>query len=387
MTRLTKDPVEKGWANLLKRTKRYYQLFKKVIWAFAIVIGLAFAYKFVPVIYFATLKPPTIPVSTEIAKQENWSKEIHLIGSLSAVNSVTLSAEVGGVVRTINFEAGQAIEKGAAILSLNDDVETAELQRNKSLLSLSKVTLSRSEKLTKTDVESKANRDSKMSRYEETEAMVKQAEATIEKKNLTAPFSGKLGIRQVNQGQYLQPGTPIVTLTDPSKLFINFSVPERFRNELSISGKVLFNVEAFGNKEFEAFITTIEPQINEETRNVNVQANYDNKDLKLSPGMFADITVILPQEDSIISVPETALDYGLYGSSICIVEGEAPDALIIKRSFVKSGDRRKGQVAILSGIEAGQRVVTAGQLKLETGTLVSLSNDKGPQIPDHMTNE
>lgn len=388
MTKHLNHPAERSWTRLQKRTKTYYQIFKKPIWGFIIVIVGVLIYKFVvPAIFFATFTPPPIPVSTEIAKQENWPKEIHVIGSLSAVNSVTLSAEVGGVINAIHFEPGQKVEKGAAIVSLNDDAEKADLKRYKSQLSLAEITLSRSEKLRKSDVESKANRDTKLARNEEMEAFVNQAQAIIEKKNITAPFVGVLGISQVNLGQYLQPGMAIVTLTDLDKLYINFNIAERFRNELATGQKINFQVETLGNKTFEGVITTIEPQINEETRNVSVQASYDNTDHKLSPGMFADVTVILPQEESIISVPETALDYGLYGSSIYIVEGEDPKALKVKRSFVKSGDRRKGQVAILSGIEAGQRVVTAGQLKLDNGTAVSLSEDKGPQMPDKLTNE
>ncbi len=387
MTKQIDDTIEKSWINFLKRVKRYYRLFKKTIWAFVIIIGCALAYKFVPVIYFATFTPPAIPVSVAEAKQENWPQEIHVIGSLSAVNAVTLSAEVGGVVKTIPFEPGQVVEVGAPILSLNDDVEKADLSRYKSQLALSDITLSRSKKLVQTDVESKANRDTKLAQYEGNEALVRQAEAVIEKKNIKAPFAGRLGIRQVNLGQYLQPGTIIVTLTDPKKLFVNFSVPEKFRNLLAAGQKVLFHVEAFPEVNFEGAITTIEPQINEETRNVTVQATYDNQNQKLSPGMFADITVVLPQQDAVMVIPETSIDYGLYGSSVYVIEGEDPNPLTVKRVFVKSGDRRKGQVAILSGVEAGQRIVTAGQLKLDNGTVVSISDDKGPPIPTTLTNE
>jgi multidrug efflux system membrane fusion protein len=384
------DPIEKGWKRTLKRVRRYYRLFRKTIWGFVLLIGGALAYKFLPLLYFSTLTQPPISVSTEIVKGEDWAREIPVIGSLSAVNSVILSNEVGGIVQEIGFESGQDIRKGGPIIGLTDDVEKADLKRYEAQLSLSKVTLSRSKQLVKTAAESHANRDTKLAQYEETEALVQQAKAIIEKKNITAPFAGKLGIRQVGLGQYLQPGTPIVTLTDLNKLYVNFNVSERFRTILAVGQKIRFRVEAFPQKDFEGTITTIEPQISEETRNVTVQATYDNKGLDLSPGMFTDVRIILPQKETIISVPETAINYGLYGDSVygvVVNRDTGKERLIAKRLYVKVGDHRKGRVAILSGLEAGQRIVTHGQVKLDDGAIVSLSADKGPQIPEHLTNE
>lgn len=382
-----KDPVEKKVSQFSKRIKHYYRIFKKIIWGFLVVILGALAYKMVPFIYFSTRSIPPIPVSTTLTKSDVWNEEIHVIGSVVAVNAVTVSTELGGMVTKILFNPGDMVKEGDPILIINDEVEQAELKRSKAQLDLSEVTLSRSQKLSKTDVESKANRDRKESEYEEALALVAQAQAVIDKKNIKAPFTGQLGIRQVNLGQYINAGTAIVTLTDLDNLYVDFMVPERFQKVLAEGQKIRFKVEAYPDKEFEAEITTIEPQINENTRNVMAQATYKNKDHLLTPGMFADIFVILPKTDPVIVVPETALDFGLYGTAIYVVNEENPDHLTVKRVFVEAGDRRHGDVAVLKGLEDGQRIVTAGQLKLDNGAYVVLSDDPGPSIPDHLTLE
>jgi len=388
----------------IKRTRHYIHIFKKVIFIFILFMSILIGWKFFPMFYMQHIMVhPPIIVTAETAQSENWSKQIRVIGSLAAVRNVVLAPEIGGIIKHISVESGQFIHKNAPILQLNDDVEEAELQRYQAQLEYSLASLSRSQKLTKGNVETLATYEQKDAKKKEDTANVDQAKATIAKKNIAAPFEGYLGIRLVNLGQYLQPGTPIITLTDARQLYINFSIPERYLTSLKKGQKIKFTVDAFPDQDFEGSIRTIESQINEQTRTIDVQAIHENKDLKLSSGMFADIRVIEPEQKKVVSVSETAVEYGLYGSSVYVLKEEAPTVeksedkdqktpppekvYIAKRQSVKTGDTQKGRIVILSGLTAGQQIVSSGQIKINSGTSVVISKEAGPQIPSQISNE
>jgi multidrug efflux system membrane fusion protein len=320
-------------------------------------------------------------VNVETAQEADWAEEIKSIGTIAAVQAVTISPEVGGTVVAIHFESGDKVNEGTKLITLNDAAERADLMRYKAQLEISKLTLDRSTQLSSRKVESRAQYDEKKAKADETEALVAQANAIIEKKNIQAPFSGKLGIRQVNLGDYLQPGTPIVTLTNSDKLFINFNLAERYANVITVGQKIIFNVDAYKDEEFEGVITTIDPQISKDARNIAIQASADNRNNKLQSGMFADIRVVLPIDTKTITVNETAIDYGLYGNSVYIVDKNRAEELIARKQFVKTGLQRQGRIAITEGVKAGEQIVTAGQLKLNNGAAISISDDKGPLIP------
>lgn len=382
-----------------RRTRHYVRTFKKIIFSFILFIILLIGWKYFPMFYVKhIMEHPPIVVSAETTQSENWAEEIRVIGSLAAVNTVILAPEIGGLVKDISVQSGQFVKKDALILQLNDDVEEAELQRHKARLAFSQASLKRSQKLTKGNVETLATFEQKEAKNKEDTANVEQAKAVIAKKNITAPFEGYVGIRLVNLGQYLQPGTPIITLTDARQLYVNFSVPERYLTSLKKGQQIKFTVDAFPGEVFKGTIQTIEAQINEQTRTIDVQAIHENKDLKLSSGMFADIRVIQPEQKMVLSISETAIDYSLYGSSVYVLEEKptisklpsekpTPKVYIAKRVSVKTGDIQKGRIVVLSGLSAGQKIVSSGQLKINSGALVTISSEPGPQIPSNIPNE
>lgn len=318
-------------------------------------------------------------VSSADVGEEKWSPYINAIGSITAVNSVTLASEVSGLVAKIQFKSGDMVQAGDALVTLNDDVEQAELKKFEAQVELAQITLQRSKELTKTNAESKAEFDRKTAALKENEALVTQAKAVVNKKRITAPFQGALGIRRVDLGQYIQPGTPIVTLTDLSKLYVDLTLPEHHRPYLEVGQKVAVRVDAFPDKLFDAVVTTIDPQIDEKTRAIKVQATMDNGENRVFPGMYVEAKIIIPEQKSIRSVPETAVDYELHGTSVFIIKEEKDKQdkplLRVHRQYVKTGERRDGRVEITEGLEVGNRVVLSGQLKLNNGAMVVLNNE------------
>ncbi|WP_022722071.1 efflux RND transporter periplasmic adaptor subunit, partial [Rhodopseudomonas sp. B29] len=227
--------------------------------------------------------------------------------------------------------------------------------------------------------------DTAQATYDQANAGIARTEAVISQKLVKAPFDGVLGVRQVEVGQYLTAGTQIVSLTDLSTIFANFTVTEKDSGRLKVGQTVRVTIDAYPGRTFEGKITTIEPQISSDTRNIRVQATLDNPDLVLKPGMFATTTVVLPDKPAVITVPETAVDYTLYGDSVFLIHEEKGEDgktnLTAVRTFVRTGDRVDGRAVITSGIKAGDRVVAVGQLKLQSGAAVAISTDPLPPQP------
>ena len=374
--------LKKKIASLRRRTIRYFKLFKTPIIWFCVIIGLAIGYKMVPVVILSTMKPPATSVSATPSLQENWADEIRSIGTITATKAIIIAPEVNGTVSAIHFESGVQVKDGQRIITLNDSAEQADLDRYMAQLEITKLTLARSKKLSTQKVESKADFDQKKANMDQAQALVDQAKAVIAKKNITAPFSGTLGIRKVNLGDYLQAGNPVVTLTNDDKLFIDFNVAERFADKIKVGQKIFFTVDAMGTQEFEGIITSIDPQISQDIRNIQIQATTANTDHRLKSGMFATIRIVLSDEKPTVTVPETAIEHGLYGSSVYVVDKTDPQNLTVKKTFIKIGTHRKGRTSITSGLAKDEMVVTAGQLKLNNGAAVTLSDDPGPEIPE-----
>lgn len=368
----------------LKRTWLYLRKFWKILAIATCGIILVIAVKIVPFL-FIDFTPPPIPVATAIAVEEVWHKNLPAIGSLEAVQAVTIAPENEGRVTAIHFSAGQTVKAGDPIIQLNDAKEQADLKRYEAQLAYAEATLERSKKLVKSSFESKADLDQKSATALESSAQVMQAKAVIDKKDVRAPFDGVLGIRQIDLGQYLQPGTAIVSLTNAKKLFVNFTRPESDQAIISIGQKVMVKVDAFPEQGFEAIVTAIEPQVSTETRTIQIQATLDNDDLLLVPGMFASLKLILPAKQPVIVVPETAIDFSLYGDSVYAVvtqDGKNDkQKMVIKRHYVKVGDHQDGKVAILEGIKAGDIIVATGQLKLNDGTAVVIDKQATSLTP------
>ncbi|MCB9978166.1 MAG: efflux RND transporter periplasmic adaptor subunit [Rhodospirillales bacterium] len=335
--------------------------------------------------FFASMMtPPPVPVAVAQGVSEPVPRTLEAVGSIEAVRQVTLSPEVAGRVKQIFFMAGATVKAGDPVLQLNDDPERGDLERYTAQEKLAEINLGRSQKLVNVAAP-RSQVDEYRSLLAEARGNIASTQARIEQKMVRAPFNGVLGIRQVNLGQYLMPGQPVVTLTDSSELFVNFTLPERNHGDLAVGQSVRLSVDAWPDKVFEAKISALEPQIGAETRTIKVQARLSNEENLLLPGMYAKAVVVLPSGAPAVIVPETAVDFTIYGDSVFVVKEDAQAGAEIKagekatpllkadRVYVKTGPRFDGRVAVLEGLEAGDRVVTSGQIKLHPGSVVTLA--------------
>lgn len=316
------------------------------------------------------------PVVVVTADKKPVTRTLDGIGTLEAVRQVTVSPEVGGRVTSITFEAGVLVAAGDLLVQLNDEPDKGDLTRFQAQAKLAQQNLTRSSKLV--DVAStRSTVDRDRAELNEAEGGIARTEAVIRQKQIRAPFDGVLGIRQVNLGQYLNPGDAIVTLTDLSELFVNFTLPEQTLADIAVGQAVELRVDAYPADVFIAKINAIEPQVGDETRTVKVQAILGNEEGKLKPGMFARATVLLPDGADQVILPETAIDFTIYGDSVYIVTESKNESgepiLTATRKYVKTGPRYKGEVVVLEGVNEGDRVVTGGQLKLTSGGAVTIA--------------
>ncbi len=285
--------------------------------------------------FFANNKPPPSTVAIAEAKSEVIPNLLTAVGDLAAVHQVNVTSDVSGLA---------ARQFGP-----------------------------------------QATADAAQATYDQANAGIAKTQAIISQKLVRAPFDGELGVRHVEVGQYLTAGTQIVTLTDLSTLYANFTVTEKDSAALNVGQIVRVAVDAYPGRTFEGKINAIEPQIATDTRNIHVQATLDNPDHILKPGMFTTTTVMLPDKPAVVTVPETAVDYTLYGDSVFLLTEKPADdgktSLTAVRTFVRTGNRLNGRAEILSGLKAGDRVVAVGQLKLQSGAAVAISTDSPPPIP------
>ncbi|MBX9711158.1 MAG: efflux RND transporter periplasmic adaptor subunit [Xanthobacteraceae bacterium] len=335
--------------------------------------------------FFANMKPPAVNVAVVEAKNEVVPHLLTAIGDLAAVHQVDVSADVSGRVTKILFEAGSRVKAGDPLVQLYDDPEQADLLSFKAQTVAAQLSLDRAKALLAKSFGPQATVDQAQSVYDQAAAGVAKTQAVISQKLVRAPFDGELGVRRVEVGQFLSAGTVIVSLTDLNQVYLNFTITEKDRALLDIGQTVNVLVDAYPKRNFEGKITTIEPQISTETRNVRVQATLENPDGVLKPGMFASTSVVLPPAPPQTTVPETAVDYTLYGDSAFVVKENKTDdgktTLTAVRTPVKTGTRSGGQVVVLSGIKPGDRIVAVGQLKLQSGAPVTISSDPPPPIP------
>ncbi|WP_440638455.1 efflux RND transporter periplasmic adaptor subunit [Bradyrhizobium sp. PUT101] len=335
--------------------------------------------------FFANNKPPPTAVSAAEAKSEVVPNLLTAVGSLVAVHQVDVSADVNGRVTEIKFVPGTRVEAGTPLVQLFDAPEQGDLANFKAQATVAQLSLDRAKQLASRQFGPQATVDSAQAAYDQAQAGIAKTEALISQKLVRAPFSGDLGVRKVEVGQYLTAGTAIVSLTDLSELWANFTVTEKDSGNLKVGQAVRLKVDAYPGRTFEGKITTIEPQISTDTRNIRVQATIANPEKILKPGMFVTTTVVLPDKPAVITVPETAVDYTLYGDSVFVVaekkEADGKTSLSAVRTFVQTGNRVEGRVEILKGLKAGDKVVAVGQLKLQSGAPVSISTDPTPPIP------
>jgi len=320
------------------------------------------------------------------AKAEVVPNLLTAVGELVAVHQVNVTTDVSGRITDIMFTAGSAVKSGTPLVQLYDAPEQGDLANFKAQATVAQLSLDRAKQLAARQFGPQATVDQAQAAFDQAQAGIAKTEAIIAQKLVRAPFDGELGVRHVEVGQFLTAGTQIVSLTDLSELYANFTVTEKDSGQLKVGQVVRIKVDAYPGKTFEGKITTIEPQISSDTRNIRVQATIANPDRILKPGMFATTTVVLPDKPPVTTVPETAVDYTLYGDSVFLVEEKKSDdgktSLSAVRTFVQTGNRVDGRAEILKGVKAGDRVVAVGQLKLQSGAAVTISSDPPPPVPE-----
>lgn len=325
--------------------------------------------------YFANFQPPPVTVSTGVATVEHWQPRLEAVGSLAAVRGVDVAAEVAGVVKEIRFKSGDAVEQGDVLVQLDDAAEQAELPGLRARVRQAEQNLARAKQLSEQGLTAKEALDTAQSEYDQARSTLRAREVTVNKKAIRAPFPGKLGIRQVNVGEYVQPSATIVTLQSLRPLYVNFTLPQQQLGRVQPGQPLAVVTDAFAEL-FSGRVTAVSPKIDPSSRNFSVQGEVANENEKLRPGMFVEISVETGSEMERVTVPRTAVSYSLYGDSVYLVtdpkEGDLP---VAEERFVRTGEERNGRVAILEGVQAGDAVVTAGQLKLRDGARLNIDND------------
>lgn len=318
-------------------------------------------------------------VSAVKASTSAWQPRIDAVGSLRAVRGADLSLEVAGVVEEIAFESGGEVQAGQILLRLRNEDEVARLQSLEATAQLAQITYDRDVKQLKAQAISQAVVDNDEASLRNARAQVATQKAIVDKKTLRAPFAGRLGLRQVDLGQYLAAGTVIVSLQSLDPIFVDFLLPQQAVAQISVGQPVKAKVDAFPGREFAGKITAINSKIEAASRNIQVRATLANVDQKLMPGMFATVELETGAAERLVTLPQTAVSYNPYGSLIYIVDDKTRDAggrpqLVARQVFVTTGATRGDQVAILSGASEGDLVVTSGQIKLRNGAPVVVDN-------------
>jgi membrane fusion protein (multidrug efflux system) len=336
----------------------------------------------------ASLANPPQTVSTVTAASQSWQPQMEAVGSLRAVNGADLSLEVSGIVDQINFNSGDDVAAGAVLLRLRSDDDAAKLQALQATADLAQITYDRDIKQWKAQAISQANVDNDTFNLKNARAQVEQQKAMVDKKVLRAPFAGHIGIRAVDVGQYLNAGTTVVTLQALDPIYADFFLPQQSLDRIKIGQAITVKVDTYPKQKFDGKILAINPQVDANSRNVQVRATLGNPDRRLLPGMYATIDIDIGAPQHQITLPQTAIAYNPYGSTVFLVEQNGA-ARTARQTFVTTGATRGDQVAVLSGVKEGDVVVTAGQMKLHNGSPVTIDNkvqptsDAAPAPTDH----
>jgi membrane fusion protein (multidrug efflux system) len=336
----------------------------------------------------ASLANPPQTVSTVTAGAQDWQPQVEAVGSLRAVNGADLSLEVSGIVDQINFNSGDDVAAGTVLMRLRADDDAAKLQALQATADLAQITYDRDVKQWKAQTISQANVDNDTFNLKNARAQAEQQRAILDKKLLRAPFAGHLGIRAVDVGQYLNAGTVVVTLQALDPIYADFFLPQQALDQIRVGQEIAAKVDTYPGQTFPGKIMAINPQVDTSSRNVQVRATLGNADRRLLPGMYATIDIDVGAPQHHITLPQTAIAYNPYGSTVYLVEQNGA-ARTARQTFVTTGATRGDQVAVLSGVKAGDVVVTAGQMKLHNGSSVAIDNkiqptsDAAPAPTDH----
>ena len=353
----------------------------------AVVFGLGFV-KFTQIQGFIKLsksgafEPPPTAVTTDVAQKSEWQPTLESVGTATAVNGVTISTDLAGIVRQIAFESGNKVRAGDLLVHLDTTQEEAQLHQAEAQRDYASVTLKRDKDLLAKHAISQSDYDNAEASFRQAQATVDQFTALIARKTLRAPFDGVTGIRQVNLGQYLKEGDMVVTLQAFDPIYVNFSLPQQDLSKLGVGQPVALRVDAFEGQAFGGKITAINSLVDQATRNIQVQATFQNSDFRLRPGMFAKVSVIMSEKQNVVAIPATAIHYAPYGDSIFIVsemkDPQGKEYKGVREQFSNTGPSRGDMISVVSGLKPGDEVVTSGVFRLKSGAHVNVNNQIKP---------
>ncbi|MGH6802362.1 MAG: efflux RND transporter periplasmic adaptor subunit [Methyloceanibacter sp.] len=363
--------------------------------------------------FMAKMVPPPATVTAEAAKTESWIDRVRAIGTLVAIEGVDVAPQVGGIVTDYFFDSGDDVEKGEKLVKLDTSVEEADLADNKATLQQTNLDFDRQTNLVKKGATSQAVLDQTIAKRDSALAAVQRVEAIIAQKNIAAPFAGRLGLRRVEKGQYVSAGQALVWLQALDPIWVDFPVPEGTIGKFTIGSAIELTADAYPGQLFKGEVEAFDAKLGQDTRTLMVRARVPNPDRKLLPGMFANVAVLSGAAKELVTVPRTAVTYGLYGDSVWVVKEGTPEPaatppptasaepvasavaadaaptgaipaepkLIVERRFVRVGPAEGDRVAILEGVKAGEEVVTSGQLKLQPGATIKVDNSGALKAP------
>jgi membrane fusion protein, multidrug efflux system len=352
-----------------------------------IYVGLGY-FKFNQIMGFVQLAksgafaPPPTAVTTTVAQKSDWQPTLETIGTVVAINGVTISTDLAGIVSKIAFDSGSEVKAGDLLVQLNTDQEQAQLAQAEAQRDWTQITLTRNQDLLAKRTVSQSDFDSATAQFHQAQATVDQYKAVIARKTLRAPFAGIVGIRQVNLGQYLNTGDAVVTLQSFDPIYVNFSLPQQNLSQITVGQAVEITLDAYGDKLFTGKITAINSLVDQNSRNVQIQATLPNSDTKLRPGMYAKVKVVLPESQEVVAIPTSSIHYAPYGDSVFIVSDlKSQDGKTykgVKEQFVKLGQSKGDLTAIVSGVKPGDEVVTSGVFRLRSGGAIIVNNKTTP---------
>lgn len=330
----------------------------------------------------SSFQPPPEAVTTVVAKQETWPGTLNVIGTAAAVQGVTVSADLPGTVDRIAFDSGKPVNAGEVLVELDTRQERAQLAAMEAQRDLARINFGRMEQLVKEGVIAQTEFDNATAQQKATEAQVGEIRATIARKTIRAPFSGIMGIRQVNLGQYLSAGEAIVSLQSLNPIYVNFGIPQQTAAQVRVGRGLRVSSDDVGGIKFSGRVTALDSIVNEATRNIQVQATLANPGGKLRPGMFVQVEIVTGTDRPVIALPASAINYAPYGDSVYVVSdlkdphGKAYRG--VSQRFVKLEGSRGDQVAVVSGVKPGDEVVSSGVFKLRNGAAVQVNNKVQP---------
>ena len=338
----------------------------------------------------AAQKAPPAVVSTIEAREESWQPTLHAVGSFAAVQGIIVSIQLDGAVTKVAFESGATVKEGDLLVQQDVSAEEAQLASAQAGAVLAQLNLDRAKELRAQGTNAQADLDAATAAFQQTQANAAAIKAAIDKKTIRAPFDGRLGIRQINLGQFLRSGTDIVPLQSLDPIYIDFALPQQDAAQVAAGQTVRVTVDAYPGEVFAGTVNALNPNVDDATRNFQIQATLKNTDGRLRPGMFGSVEAQLPATAKVITLPLSAIVYNPYGNAVYVVEGQGKEGgdLVVRQQFVQTGAARGDQVAVTKGVKPGDVVVTAGQLKLRNGTSIVINNkvtpsDSAAPTPDH----